>query len=102
MGAGARASLFNRSQEEDRSRDWYCKGCGERNFMKRFECFKCKGPKPLDENVPVPAAAAVAPAPAPVPQPPRRLSPHAGSRAMREMYKARLLSQGGGAEEAAE
>eukprot|EP00418_Pyrodinium_bahamense_P065388 CAMPEP_0179100898 /NCGR_PEP_ID=MMETSP0796-20121207/46622_1 /TAXON_ID=73915 /ORGANISM="Pyrodinium bahamense, Strain pbaha01" /LENGTH=446 /DNA_ID=CAMNT_0020798733 /DNA_START=84 /DNA_END=1424 /DNA_ORIENTATION=- len=35
-------------EEEDRSRDWYCNKCRERNFVKRAECFKCKAPKPKD------------------------------------------------------
>lgn len=88
-GAGVRAQFFNshRStglQDEDRSRDWYCKSCGERNFTKRFECFKCKTPKPPEiGEVPVPQVV--------IPAPKRNLSPHAGSRAMREMYKQGLL-----------
>eukprot|EP00435_Cladocopium_sp_Y103_P045727 s1416_g13.t1 len=88
-GAGVRAQFFNchRSaglQDEDRSRDWYCKSCGERNFMKRFECFKCKTPKPPEiGEVQVPQVV--------IPAPKRNLSPHAGSRAMREMYKQGLL-----------
>eukprot|EP00440_Ansanella_granifera_P011733 gb/GFBE01012744.1/.p1 GENE.gb/GFBE01012744.1/~~gb/GFBE01012744.1/.p1 ORF type:complete len:340 (+),score=73.95 gb/GFBE01012744.1/:1-1020(+) len=101
-GAGARAQFFQATQrgagslqDEDRSRDWYCKACNERNFLKRFECFKCKHPKPLDELDPLPQAipppgemgggGAVPPAPK------RRASPHAGSRAMREMYKQGLM-----------
>lgn len=32
---------------EDRSRDWVC-SCGERNFLKRSECFRCRAPR--DEN----------------------------------------------------
>lgn len=30
--------------QEDRSRDWVC-SCGERNFQKRAECFRCKAPR---------------------------------------------------------
>ena len=89
-GAGVRAQFFNshRStglQDEDRSRDWYCKSCGERNFMKRSECFKCKATKPPEVGE-VPTVPQVV-----IPAPKRNLSPHAGSRAMREMYKQGLL-----------
>ncbi|CAJ1369070.1 unnamed protein product [Effrenium voratum] len=84
-GAGVRAQFFNANrttglQDEDRSRDWYCKSCGERNFMKRFECFKCKAQKPVEQGEVPPAAPQVV-----APAPKRHLSPHAGSRAMREM-----------------
>jgi len=100
-GAGVRAQFFNSRgpgglQDEDRSRDWYCKSCGERNFMKRFECFKCKAPKPPE----APGDQPVAP-PVPTPPPKRTLSPHAGSRAMREMYKQGLLGPGAAAAAAA-
>jgi len=74
--------------EEDRSRDWYCEGCGERNFVKRFECFKCKAQRPREEGA--------APVAFPPPPPRRALSPHAGSRAMREMFRQRALGKGGG------
>mmetsp|Transcript_33584 Transcript_33584/g.62937 ORF Transcript_33584/g.62937 Transcript_33584/m.62937 type:complete len:334 (-) Transcript_33584:62-1063(-) len=94
-GAGVRAQFFNSRgpgglQDEDRSRDWYCKSCGERNFMKRFECFKCKAAKPpeVGETPLIPQV--------PVPAPKRNLSPHAGSRAMREMYKKGLGLGGAG------
>lgn len=74
-----------REQEEDRSRDWYCEGCGERNFTKRFECFKCRAQRPREDGVPASFA----------PPPPRRtLSPHAGSRAMREMFRAKGAGKG--------
>lgn len=65
-------------EEEDRSRDWECSSCGERNFVKRLECFRCKTPrcKGFSDNPPAGSAAAPA-APAQ-----RTLSPHAGSRAM--------------------
>jgi len=60
-----------RGEEEDRSRDWICDKCHERNFVKRFECFKCKTPKKpdVDESGPAPR---------------RTFSPHAGARAIRE------------------
>mmetsp|Transcript_34631 Transcript_34631/g.62802 ORF Transcript_34631/g.62802 Transcript_34631/m.62802 type:complete len:529 (-) Transcript_34631:46-1632(-) len=32
---------------EDRSADWVC-NCGERNFAKRDNCFRCKGPRPTE------------------------------------------------------
>mmetsp|Transcript_76683 Transcript_76683/g.197500 ORF Transcript_76683/g.197500 Transcript_76683/m.197500 type:complete len:455 (+) Transcript_76683:133-1497(+) len=71
--------------EEDRSRDWNCANCGERNFVKRFECFKCKETR---------SSAFSEPAPREVPIAPRRtLSPHAGARAIREALRA----GGGGA-----
>jgi len=70
-------------EEEDRSRDWYCEKCNERNFVKRSECFKCKAPRPRGSE-----AAESTPAP---PPPRRTISPHAGSRAMRDM-----LRKGGG------
>merc|ERR1712039_207004 len=70
-------------EEEDRSRDWNCPACGERNFMKRFECFKCRTQKPLtgfSDSAPV----------APVPMQRRNVSPHAGSRAWRDTIKAEM------------
>lgn len=93
-GAGARAHLFaNRTNglEEDRTRDWYCKACGERNFLKRSECYKCKTEKPPElQETPAPAAPVVAPAPK------RHLSPHSGSRAVRELMKEQLAGRGSG------
>jgi hypothetical protein len=35
-------------REEDRTRDWICSHCGERNFMKRHECHKCRNARPRD------------------------------------------------------
>jgi hypothetical protein len=29
-----------------REGDWDCPGCGNSNYAKRFECFKCKAPRP--------------------------------------------------------
>lgn len=75
--------------EEDRSRDWVCTSCGERNFLKRMECFKCNKRRETfytaaeDEKQSAPTA------------PPRRtFSPHAGSRAVRESMKAPGDGQG--------
>lgn len=67
------------NDEEDRSRDWNCERCGERNFVKRFECFKCKEPRKVadDEGF------------APAPGPRRTFSPHAGARAIREALAGR-------------
>lgn len=66
--------------EEDRSRDWLCTSCGERNFVKRFECFKCHGARAQGfSDAPAEEAAA---------EPRRTVSPHAGSRAWRELYAA--------------
>merc|ERR1712232_1075341 len=39
-------TILRDGREEDRSRDWFCKGCGERNFLRRFECMTCKAPRP--------------------------------------------------------
>mmetsp|Transcript_7127 Transcript_7127/g.16853 ORF Transcript_7127/g.16853 Transcript_7127/m.16853 type:complete len:416 (-) Transcript_7127:84-1331(-) len=80
-------------EEEDRSRDWLCSSCGERNFVKRFECFKCKALIPIAtrttgfSEAPGGEAAAAT-------EPRRTVSPHAGSRAWRELYAA---TGGGGA-----
>lgn len=78
--------------QEDRTLDWFCQICGERNFTKRFECYKCKAPKAMPAASTIVGAACVAPPPVlgasippPAPPPRRNLSPHAGSRAMREM-----------------
>jgi len=67
--------------DEDKSRDWYCGACGERNFLKRFECFKCKSKRRGEEAFATTSVGL---------PPRRRLSPHAGSRAMRDMLAARL------------
>merc|ERR1712232_998592 len=56
---------------EDRSRDWDCPKCKERNFLKRFECHKCRFPRPLSHGDSLPSST-----------PRRGVSPHAGSRAM--------------------
>mmetsp|Transcript_78352 Transcript_78352/g.176989 ORF Transcript_78352/g.176989 Transcript_78352/m.176989 type:complete len:410 (-) Transcript_78352:139-1368(-) len=71
--------------EEDRSRDWQCTSCGERNFVKRFDCFKCKKIRSVGfEEAPAGA----------VPEPRRTVSPHAGSRAWREAYAAAAAGSG--------
>merc|ERR1712060_937569 len=70
--------------EEDRSRDWICPACKERNFMKRFECFKCKKPREIggfSDSGPMQAPTK------------RAVSPYAGSRAWREQFKAGLAAQ---------
>jgi len=67
-------------QEGDRSKDWTCEGCGERNFVRSFECCKCRSARPRQPDDGLPPAFAL-------PLPRRTLSPHAGSRAMREMFK---------------
>jgi len=72
-------SLQSFREEEDRSRDWYCKQCGERNFVKRFECFKCKaGRQHIESEYQQSTATSAA-------GPKRSFSPHAGSRAVREV-----------------
>jgi len=60
-----------RPDEEDRTRDWTCDQCKERNFVKRQQCYKCKAKKPasMDDD---PVA------------PRRTFSPHAGARAIKE------------------
>lgn len=63
------------ADEEDRSRDWKCEKCGERNFMKRFECYKCKTAKKPDMDD--------------IAAPRRTFSPHAGSRAVKESLMGR-------------
>jgi len=73
-------------EEEDRSRDWICSSCGERNFVKRFECFRCKAlclPKVATRTTGFSEPPSETPA-----EPRRTVSPHAGSRAWREIYAA--------------
>lgn len=62
--------------DDDRSRDWICTKCSERNFVKRFECFKCNTPR-TGTGTPVPSTPSAPSAP-----PRRALSPHAGARAI--------------------
>mmetsp|Transcript_98337 Transcript_98337/g.212042 ORF Transcript_98337/g.212042 Transcript_98337/m.212042 type:complete len:338 (-) Transcript_98337:169-1182(-) len=68
--------------DEDRSRDWICSKCSERNFVKRFECFKCKEPRAssIGDDREAPRETMMAPR--------RTLSPHAGARAIREALRA--------------
>lgn len=80
-------------EEEDRSRDWYCQSCHERNFVKRFECFKCKSIRPRDDGTDTFVPPIAAPAMGMGMPVKRTLSPHAGSRAMREVYKDRLAAK---------
>uniref|UniRef100_A0A7S4V8R4 RanBP2-type domain-containing protein n=1 Tax=Alexandrium monilatum TaxID=311494 RepID=A0A7S4V8R4_9DINO len=78
LGFGARAGR----EEEDRSRDWLCAACGERNFVKRFECFKCKATRTTGfSDAPAGGGGGEGLA-----EPRRAVSPHAGSRAWREVY----------------
>lgn len=75
-GFGAGKGLLGKD-DEDRSRDWVCTSCNERNFVKRFECYKCKASRG--------GGFSEAPAGVTMPPPPQRtFSPHAGSRAVRE------------------
>jgi len=69
--------------DEDRGRDWFCT-CGALNPVSRPNCFKCQAPCPRIEGEISTNAG---------PPPRRNLSPHAGSRAMREMYKKGQLSR---------
>eukprot|EP00930_Biecheleria_cincta_P097479 TRINITY_DN89196_c0_g1_i1.p1 TRINITY_DN89196_c0_g1~~TRINITY_DN89196_c0_g1_i1.p1 ORF type:complete len:509 (+),score=82.01 TRINITY_DN89196_c0_g1_i1:166-1692(+) len=41
---GAHNYTLRNGTVEDRSEDWVCK-CGERNFAKRAECFRCRAPR---------------------------------------------------------
>lgn len=80
-----KSTFGGKDGEEDRSRDWWCENCSERNFVKRFECFKCKALRPrtsIDGGL---YQASIG-----IEIPRRTLSPHAGSRAMREMLKGNL------------
>lgn len=47
-GAGKAGGTGGKFDQEDRSRDWYCPKCNERNFLKRAECFKCRSARPKD------------------------------------------------------
>lgn len=87
-----------RGEEEDRSRDWLCSNCGERNFVKRFECFKCKTTIKLgaggaalysaSRSTAVGGFSEGAAGGDVAPEPRRTVSPHAGSRAWRDVYAA--------------
>jgi len=73
-----------RAEDEDRSRDWVCPNCKERNFVKRHLCYKCQAKRPpqIDDD---PEWATKAK---------RSFSPHAGARAIKEQM------MGGGAKRA--
>lgn len=76
--------------DEDRSRDWVCQSCQERNFLKRFECFRCKMPRTVGfteapENFQQPSA--------PPPMQRKTFSPHAGSRSIKEALRAEMLGK---------
>merc|ERR1712039_558506 len=65
--------------DEDREGRWKCADCGERNFMKRIQCFVCLKPRPEGTRSGVSDNARAKDAP-----PRRTVSPHAGARAIRE------------------
>mmetsp|Transcript_103662 Transcript_103662/g.323115 ORF Transcript_103662/g.323115 Transcript_103662/m.323115 type:complete len:262 (-) Transcript_103662:146-931(-) len=74
-----------------RSRDWICAACGERNFVKRFECFKCKASllRTIATGQSTRSAGFTdAPGGEGGTEPRRAVSPHAGSRAWRDVYAA--------------
>jgi len=75
---GSSSMSAMRADDEDRTRDWVCPRCTERNFVKRFECFKCGTSKPLmtGSSPSAPSSSSHPPA--------RSFSPHAGSRAVRD------------------
>eukprot|EP00929_Paragymnodinium_shiwhaense_P020555 TRINITY_DN13667_c0_g1_i1.p1 TRINITY_DN13667_c0_g1~~TRINITY_DN13667_c0_g1_i1.p1 ORF type:complete len:323 (+),score=79.78 TRINITY_DN13667_c0_g1_i1:838-1806(+) len=76
------------AEEEDRSRDWHCP-CGERNFVRRGECYKCGR---LRNN-----GFSDAPSTSTFQRPERRtFSPHAGARAIRDALRAGRAAQQGG------
>jgi len=79
-GPGLSAFASSR-EEEDRSRDWVCGVCGERNFVKRFECFRCRTARPAA------SAASFSEVSSAGAGPKRTFSPHAGSRAVREVMR---------------
>eukprot|EP00927_Polykrikos_kofoidii_P029146 TRINITY_DN2524_c0_g1_i1.p1 TRINITY_DN2524_c0_g1~~TRINITY_DN2524_c0_g1_i1.p1 ORF type:complete len:393 (+),score=73.19 TRINITY_DN2524_c0_g1_i1:199-1377(+) len=78
--------------DEDRSQDWACSSCGERNFVKRFECFRCKTARTTRSTSCVGGPAATSASATFIP-PRRTFSPHAGSRAVREYLAARSVSR---------
>eukprot|EP00401_Gymnodinium_catenatum_P068214 CAMPEP_0117470970 /NCGR_PEP_ID=MMETSP0784-20121206/7492_1 /TAXON_ID=39447 /ORGANISM="" /LENGTH=364 /DNA_ID=CAMNT_0005265079 /DNA_START=127 /DNA_END=1218 /DNA_ORIENTATION=+ len=85
-GFGGRSA--SAAESDDMNREWTCIHCRERNYAKRFECFKCKMPRRSS------ACAEAQPVPTPASAPPRRtFSPHAGARAIRESL---LSGRGGG------
>lgn len=67
--------------DEDRTQDWACLSCGERNFLKRLLCYKCRTPRDRTADT----------RPKARPAPRRTFSPHAGSRGIRES----LIAAGG-------
>lgn len=73
--------------EEDRTMDWTCTGCNERNFVKRAECFRCK----LSRATGFGDAPTGPPRRASPPPPRRTFSPHAGSRAVRDSLREAAL-----------
>eukprot|EP00932_Pfiesteria_piscicida_P005309 SRR837773.15219.p1 GENE.SRR837773.15219~~SRR837773.15219.p1 ORF type:complete len:426 (-),score=40.60 SRR837773.15219:16-1293(-) len=73
--------------DDDRSRDWICTRCNERNFVKRLECFKCNVPR-----MGVGVGAGLSSPSAPPPPPRRTLSPHAGSRAVRDQLAGAMAA----------
>jgi len=91
-GQGKGSSAAGSKDDEDRSRDWVCTACSERNFVKRFECFKCKKPR-AQGFTDAPESSSRSRAASPPPPPKRTLSPHAGSRAVRDMLAGRAAKR---------
>eukprot|EP00928_Gymnodinium_smaydae_P002914 TRINITY_DN11065_c1_g1_i1.p1 TRINITY_DN11065_c1_g1~~TRINITY_DN11065_c1_g1_i1.p1 ORF type:complete len:405 (+),score=96.94 TRINITY_DN11065_c1_g1_i1:168-1382(+) len=83
-------------EEEDRSRDWSCTSCGERNFMKRLDCFKCRAPRAACFSESARDGRAADQSSSNKPQR-RTFSPHAGSRAVREALAGEAAARRGAA-----
>mmetsp|Transcript_18649 Transcript_18649/g.33673 ORF Transcript_18649/g.33673 Transcript_18649/m.33673 type:complete len:421 (+) Transcript_18649:176-1438(+) len=119
---GPNAASSNQPPEQE-DQSWICPSCKEHNFSRRFECFKCKMPRPLNAPPAAPRgfsdgpcfAAAHHPPPGfgVPPQPPapgappvqaaqapkRSFSPHAGARAIRESLIGEKKKEAGEDEE---
>eukprot|EP00928_Gymnodinium_smaydae_P049308 TRINITY_DN3308_c0_g1_i2.p1 TRINITY_DN3308_c0_g1~~TRINITY_DN3308_c0_g1_i2.p1 ORF type:complete len:375 (+),score=87.02 TRINITY_DN3308_c0_g1_i2:224-1348(+) len=90
-GSGVRPGAIAR--DGDQSQDWICSSCRERNFARRWECIRCKQPKPGNDRASSPSRGS-----RPTPAPPRRstFSPHAGARAIRESLASEAAKRGAG------
>lgn len=86
--------------EEDRTNDWNCPSCGQRNFMRRSECFRCKNPRAITGSDSARGESNAASSgnhhrAAPSAPPRRTFSPHAGARAIKESMLAAMGAGGG-------
>lgn len=62
-GPGPIPSLHNGGRPEDRTKDWACSSCNNRNFAKREKCNRCGKPREEVEDKSVEYPAEVPPAP---------------------------------------